>query len=275
VLPLGLSFVSASSNGKNTNGTITWPSVKSLVVSAFTNYTLTVNATSQGLFTNIASAVSATYDPNPTNNSGVTPSSRVLTDVSVAQFGILAGTPVLNPQTGLFEEQVTVTNNAAVTILGFRLYVGSLTNGVTLYNASGTTNGTPFVNYNLPVDPSNHVTMTLEFYDPTRQPFANTLWAEAFLPAESPNVRTNGSVPVSRVFADTRIEGDTRFVIEFPSVAGKTYVIIYSSDMVNWKAATPSVTASGNVTQWYDDGPPVTESKPSSVTSRYYRVIQY
>ena len=58
------------------------------------------------------------------NNSGVTPSARVLTAVSVAQFGILAGAPIFNPQTGLFEEQVMVTNNAAVTILGFRLYVG-------------------------------------------------------------------------------------------------------------------------------------------------------
>jgi hypothetical protein len=244
-------------------------------VGGVTNFTLTVNATTQGLFTNIASATSTTHDPNPTNNSGVASASQAQTDVGVAQFGILAGTPVFNPQTGLFEEQVTVTNNAAVTILGFRLFVGGLTNGVTLYNASGTTNGTPFVNYNFPVDPSNHVTMTLEFYDPTRQPFTNMLWAEAILPGESANANTNGSAAVSRVFMDTRVEGDTRFVIEFASVPGKTYAIIYSSDLETWKTATPSVKASGNVTQWYDDGPPVTESKPTSVSSRYYRVIQY
>jgi len=43
--------------------------------------------------------------------------------------------------------------------------------------------------------------------------------------------------------------------------------------MNNWKTATPSVTASANRTQWYDDGPPKTDSKPMSSSSRYYRVI--
>ena len=63
----------------------------------------------------------------------------------------------------------------------------------------------------------------------------------------------------------------------FASVAGKTYVILYSSDLTatNWNIATPSVQASANVTQWYDDGPPKTASKPDSVDARYYRVIQY
>ena len=36
---------------------------------------------------------------------------------------------------------VSNTNTAATTILGFRLHVGGLTNNVTLYNASGVTNG--------------------------------------------------------------------------------------------------------------------------------------
>ncbi len=64
-----------------------------------------------------------------------------------------------------------------------------------------------------------------------------------------------------------------RCVIEFSPTTGKTYTIIYSDDLVNWKVATPSVTANANVTQWYDDGPPKTDSKPESVGSRYYRVI--
>ena len=79
---------------------------------------------------------------------------------------------------------------------------------------------------------------------------------------------------MSKVFTDTR-NNDTRFVIEFASVPGKTYNIIYSSDLVTWKVATPSVPASANVTQWYDDGPPKTESKPASVGARFYRVIKF
>ena len=32
-------------------------------------------------------------------------------------------------------------------------------------------------------------------------------------------------------------------------------------------------TANATRTQWYDDGPPKTESKPLSATNRFYRVI--
>jgi hypothetical protein len=40
-----------------------------------------------------------------------------------------------------------------------------------------------------------------------------------------------------------------------------------------WNVATPSITASANVTQWYDDGPPKTDSNPLSQSSRFYRVF--
>ena len=287
-LPLGLVFVSASSGGKLTNGVVTphlpstnnvvyWPQIKSLRVGASTNYTVTVYSQTVGTFTNVASALAMTYDPNPTNNSGVLPIARVQTEVQVSQFGILGGTPVLNPQTGLYEETATVTNTGNTTILGFRLFVGGLRSGVTLWNANGTNNGVPFINYNFPVDPSNAVSVILEFYNPSRLAFTNTLSAEAILPGDVSNTGTNNSVPVTKVFTDTRIAGDTRFVIEFASVLGKTYAVIYSSDLTatNWNIATPSLKASANVTQWYDDGPPKTVSKPDSVNARFYRVIQY
>jgi uncharacterized repeat protein (TIGR01451 family) len=269
-LPVGLTFVSASGNGKRTNSIVTWPPVKSLAVGGRTNYTVTVNASLLGSFTNVASAIAVTYDPDPTNNTGVTPASRAVTEIGVAQFSILAGTPVFNPQTGLYEETVTVTNNAATTILGFRLHVGGLTNNVTLYNASGTTNGVPFVNYNFPVDPSNAVSLILEFYNPTRQAFTHTLWAEAILPTATGTISTNGAAAAS-IHADPRTG---RVFIEFLSVPGKTYTIIYSDTLAApvWKVATPSVRAAANVTQWYDDGPPVTDSKP---VIRFYRVIQF
>jgi uncharacterized repeat protein (TIGR01451 family) len=287
-LPPGLVFVSASSGGKLTNGIVTphlpptnnvvyWPQIPSLALGASTNYTVTVYSLTSGIFTNVASALAVTYDPNPTNNSGVLPDSRVQTSIVPKQFTILAGVPVLNPQTGLFEETATVTNTGNATVLGFRLNVGGLRSGVSLWNADGTNNGVPFINYNFPVDPSTAVSVILEFYDPSRLAFTNTLSAEAIVPVVATLGSTNGSVAVTRVFTDTRIPGDTRFVIEFASVAGKTYVILYSSDLTatNWNIATPSVQASANVTQWYDDGPPKTASKPDSVDARYYRVIQY
>ena len=65
-------------------------------------------------------------------------------------------------------------------------------------------------------------------------------------------------------------------MIEFNSVPGKSYTILYSTSVSSnlWKVATPTVPANANVTQWYDDGPPKTESRPDSVGSRYYRIIK-
>jgi uncharacterized repeat protein (TIGR01451 family) len=272
-LPTNLVFVSASSGGTFSNGTITWPLVKSLSVGSVTNYSITVYSPLVGIFTNVASAVSATLDPNPTNNTGVLPASQVQTTVTFAQFSFIAGTPVFNPQTGLYEETVIVTNAGNGTVAGFQLYVTLLTSNVFLWNATGTNASGTYVQYNSPVDPSNHVSLALEFYDPNRVAFTNTLRVVPIIPGSGGTVSTNGSVAVTQIFTDTRTNG-TRFVIEFVSVPGKTYTIIYSADLMTWKVATPSVTANANVTQWYDDGPPKTESLPASVGSRFYRVIQ-
>src|SRR5262249_9791898 len=113
----------------------------------------------------------------------------------------------------------------------------------------------------------------LEFYVPDRRPFTNTLEAMAVMPTFT-GIYAAAGVLVDRVFIDARIAGNPRFVIEFASIPGRTYTILYSDDsMVTWKAATPAITANATRTQWYDDGPPKTESKPLSNTSRMYRVV--
>jgi hypothetical protein len=118
--------------------------------------------------------------------------------------------------------------------------------------------------------------LVLEFYDPTRLAFTNTLTVvpKGFVPSAGTS-GTNGSVAVSKVFTDTRTS-PVRFVIEFASVSGRSYTVIYATNLAAsvWNVATPSVTASANVTQWYDDGPPKTVSPPASVPARFYRIIQ-
>jgi hypothetical protein len=64
-----------------------------------------------------------------------------------------------------------------------------------------------------------------------------------------------------------------RFLIEFSAIPGARYAVQYSSDMQTWKTANPIITAPANRVQWYDDGPPKTESKPSDIGSRFYRVM--
>ncbi len=273
-LPANLSFISASGGGTFQTNVITWPVIALLANGATTNFTFTVNAPDTGQFTNVAFATLGTLDLDLTNNNGTAVDSQVQTMVESPQFSLLIGTNVFNPQTGLFEESVTVTNVGSNTVAGVRLYVAGLRSGVTLFNATGTTNDMPYVQYNSPVDPSNTVTFALEFFDVDRLPFTSTLTAVAILPPDTTPVGGTNGVMITTNFMDTRIADDTRFVIEFKTVPGKTYTVIYSDDMVTWKVATPSLTANANVMQWYDDGPPKTASKPASVGNRFYRVIQ-
>ena len=63
-------------------------------------------------------------------------------------------------------------------------------------------------------------------------------------------------------------------LIEFQSTPGRSYTIFYSTDPNDFSAALvaqPDVTAQANRTQWIDDGPPKTVSKPLDATSRFYR----
>ena len=273
-LPASLAFSSTSAGGSFSNNVITWPTIPALTNGGSTNFTITVTAPNVGVFTNIASALSSTLDLNLTNNNGTSPASQVQTAVMPAQFMFgISGAPVFNPQTGLFEEQVTVTNIGSTTVAGVRLLIGGLPSSVTLYDATGTNNGTPYVQYNFPLNPGNTVSFALEFYNPSRLPFTNTLTAIAILPANSGSPGTNG-VFISGIFLDTRIAGDPRIVIEFLTTPGNTYTIIYSdNNLFAWQVATPSITANATTTQWYDDGPPKTDSKPFSITNRFYRVI--
>ena len=271
--PTNVVFQSASTGYSVSNNLVTWPSIN-LAAGASTNYTVILVAPASGVFTNIAFSTATTPDPNPANNDGTANGSQVQTTILPSGFAIQSGAAIFNPQTGLYEETVIVTNIGPSTVAGVRLYVGGLTNSVTLYNATGTTNGTPYVDYYASLNPGSNVTFVLEFYDSKRVPFTNTLTAVAIPFSSLPSAGTNG-VAVTTEFLDTRIPGDTRFVIEFPTVPGKSYTIIYSDDnMATWKVATPSIIANATVTQWYDDGPPKTDSKPTAVRSRFYRVIQ-
>jgi uncharacterized repeat protein (TIGR01451 family) len=280
ILSPNLLFVSASgggtnSNGTNASGTITWPRIAALAAGRSTNYTFTARTFVAGEFTNVVFSTSTTFDPNPTNNTGVLPSAQAQTQVTVPQFIILSGTPVFNPQDGLYEEQVTVTNNGSNTLAGIQLYTGGLPASVALANAVGTNHGVPYVQYGFPLNPSNSVHFVLEFYDPLRVPFNNTLLVVAYTPTNAVVTGITGSVPINVAFLDRRTS-PPRFVIEWASTPGKTYLVIYADSInaTSWFVATPSVTANANITQWYDDGPPKTSSAPGSGT-RFYRVVAY
>ncbi|MDB6056434.1 MAG: repeat-containing protein, partial [Verrucomicrobiales bacterium] len=183
----------------------------------------------------------------------------------VPTFGILAGPITLNGQTGLFEQRVTVTNTGSVTAPAFRVTVSGLSTNVTVYNATAKSNGIPYVHYNAPLDPNKTVTLILEFFNPKRTAFTDTLAAlNDTITTTGTNAATG--IHINKIYPDTT----GRIFIEFPSIVGRTYMVTYSDDLNTWKIATPSITAGSTLTQWYDDGLPKTDTMPAN---RSYRAL--
>jgi len=166
---------------------------------------------------------------------------------------------------------VTINNTGSGTAAAVRLKAQGLRAGIVLNNAAGFDAGVPYAQYDAPLNPGNSVVFRLEYYVPDRQPFTNALTAEAVLPTPS-NPGTTG-IAIDRSFVDRTNPSDPRMTIEFTTAPGRVYTIIYTDDMITWKAATPSLTATATRIQWHDDGPPKTVSKPAG--NRFYRVIAH
>lgn len=177
----------------------------------------------------------------------------------------------LNPQTGLYEQTIRLSNTSTNGAPAARILLTNLAANVTVFNASGTTSGTPFLQYDLPVAAGASVDFVVEFYRATRGTIAAPTYAAEAATAAPP------AAPAGTTRTVTDLSGalsNGRFLIEFTTTPGRRYAVQYSADSVTWKTAQPTLTAAGTHTQWFDDGPPKTESKPASVGVRFYRVVE-
>ncbi|MDB6112936.1 MAG: hypothetical protein JWR69_4686 [Pedosphaera sp.] len=173
----------------------------------------------------------------------------------------------LNPQTGLFEQTVRVSNGSANTVDALRLLIQALPADVQVYNASGKASGNPFVQYNLALTPGTSVDLLIEYYRSSRLPIPQP----SFVPQDAAPIAVTATGSTISIDRNVQFENG-RFLIEFSAIPGRHYAVQYSGDMVTWKTANPTLTAPSNRVQWYDDGPPKTESKPTT-GSRFYRVV--
>ena len=183
---------------------------------------------------------------------------------------VIAASPItLNPQTGLFEQTVRLSNSSPNTVAAARLLIQALPADVQVYNAGGSISNTAFLQYNLALPPFGAaVDLHVEYYRASRLAIPQP----GFVPQDTTPLVVTATGPVIEIDRKVQFENG-RFLIEFTATQGRHYAVQYSSDMVSWKTANPIITAPANRVQWYDDGPPKTESKPTSVSSRFYRVI--
>ena len=66
-----------------------------------------------------------------------------------------------------------------------------------------------------------------------------------------------------------------RVTLDFLSRAGKTYYIQYSASALGpFDTSFPGVAGTGGPLQWVDTGPPRTSSLPTTLGTRFYRLLQ-
>ena len=190
-LPLTVTFVSASGNGINTSGVVSW-SLGTLANGQVSNLTVTVTAPASGSLTNTASVSSPTGDPNSTNN--VT--SPVVTTVTpVADVGIGKVGPANVLAASNLVYTISVTNFGPSSASGV-VVTDTLPLTVTFVSASGNgINNSGVVSWSLGTLASGQVSnLTVTVTAPASGSLTNT--AGVSTPTGDPNSTNNVTLPV-------------------------------------------------------------------------------
>lgn len=172
----------------------------------------------------------------------------------------------LNRQTGLWEQRITLRNDAARALGGFEVKISNLPAGVILYNGSGEVSAVHTAGYYSPIAPGESVTMVLEYHNPARGAFDPDIQIVTALP-QTPPPAGSGGLAIDRV---ATVPGG--LLLEFTAIPGHLYIVQYSDDGITWWDSRVRIRAAGNRVQWLDQGPPRTSSPPSSTPQRFYRV---
>ena len=135
-LPAAALFVSASGDGSNNAGVVTW-SLSGLAMGAVSNFAVTVTAPAGGVLTNAVSSTALTSDLNAANNNGSASNAQVVTTViGLADLATLVSGPAAVFAGATYSYTVLVTNqgpSAAGNVLASDL----LPPGVAFVTASG------------------------------------------------------------------------------------------------------------------------------------------
>ncbi len=278
-LPAGVGYKSVSPSNHSFTVTIQSNNVifnlGTLTNQAFRNFLLTVQPTNAGIlpFVSAVNTNSGIIDPNLANNVASN-NITVLSYLAGQLTATIVSTQQYNPQNGLVEQSILLSNTGSNSVAAARVVITGLTNK--LYNALGTNDGNPFVVYATSLDTNQSVNLLLQYVAGNYFPLTNgQLNAFAVLVpnlAPPPITAVSTNLNISRI-VPLATSGD--ILIEFPSISNRTYTVIYSDNLLfsNAMVAPPSIVAPANRTQWIDYGPPTTVSHPTNMPIRFYRVF--
>ncbi len=193
----------------------------------------------------------------------------VVDDVVITSNVIMPNEP-WNPR---FEQRLVLENTTGLDCpaLGLRLVFTDLEDGIVVENQTGVTpdEGHPMIEWqtNFPNGATQEVSVIYVgtgAYRPDQHPPTVTARYVLANAAVAPDQDAGLVIDLIRVLADGRV------VLEFISVAGRTYEIDYKTSVgADWITVPLLLDAGGNRTQWIDYGPPAT---PPLGDARFYRV---
>ena len=130
---------------------------------AFTNFQFTIQPTNVGTL-NFSASVGApgVFDPNTANNTASN-SIAITNYLAGTLTASITSTQVYNPQNGLVEQSIMVSNAGPASVPSARVLVAGLTSQL-LYNNVGTNGVNPFVVYISSLNPNQTVSLLLQFF---------------------------------------------------------------------------------------------------------------
>ena len=238
----------------------------------FTNFQIAIQPTNAGALIFFASVgAPGVIDTNTANNSA----SNSITVMNYLPSQFMAVTNSIqkpNPQNGLLEQSIKITNIGTNDVPAMRVVVVGLTNR--LFNASGTNNGNPFVVYASALGTNQSINLLLQYFPRNLFPFTNGQLQVFAVPVPDltpPAASASTNVNITRIVKLS----NGNMLIEFPSITNRSYTVVYSDNVLfsNAMIAPPSIVAPANEIQWIDYGPPATTNAPANSPARFYRVF--
>lgn len=231
---------------------------------------IAVQPTNAGTFILRAHAEAPGYvNPDPARSKGEASLTATTSTVANLRTAVLSD-QVFNPQTGLLEQHIGLINEGSNSVTAARVLVAGLTNW--LFNATGTNQNTPFVDYPARLNPGQTVEFVLQYFSSSRSPGPTPVLNAVGVPV--PIIPPLAGTPVPGLQIQAREDGSA--LLQFPAIEGQRYAIRYASSPAFTNAWTiqPLVLAPGSWVQWLDQGPPATLSSPADAPVRFYRVHQ-
>ncbi|MFC1467692.1 IPT/TIG domain-containing protein [Verrucomicrobiota bacterium] len=201
---------------------------------------------------------------------------NVITVTVVPEPDIVEGPVVYNPDTGLYEQVITVTNSSPdLSADAVTLTVTNLADGASLYNATGTDNdGNPEVYWEGTIPPlgSREFILQYETNPPGTDPLPGVAVSLSMQEPEEGGLFGGPVVLAGEVLDEN---GTSPYQIDFNAAPGRTYFVLYTDSLFNeWIKVLPGIFAESDHIRWVDTGPPDTVSHPDEVRKRFYRIIE-